>query len=403
MKRVGVVVDNDFTSDIRVQKEVEILKNKGFDVHVLCFAFDERSYPVVKGIQVTRFKIKKRFKDLLFFFFNTLPVYEVLWKRQIKKFIKANPIEILHVHDLYMAKAARAAVEASKRNLSIILDLHENFPCAIQSYNWTKGWLRSLLVRPKAWLKKEATYLRAADKWVVLSQSFKEDLRMRYPFMDEKDTIVFQNVIDFRKFEQFHIDPTITRSKLVTFLYFGVVAERRGIFDTLHVFRMAWTQGLEVKLLIIGPVDKSDEERFHQEMQDVSHPEQLEYIPWISLSDLVTYMHISDVFLCPLLKNQQHESGVANKIYQYMYGAKPIIASNCKPQQALIEAFNCGLIYDTQEAYLNCVEQLATDANLRNTLGTNGKKKLYETYDSDTYQNELLKAYITSEESTDGV
>lgn len=44
--------------------------------------------------------------------------------------------------------------------------------------------------------------------------------------------------------------------------YFGVVAERRGIFDTLEVFRKALSRGAHVKLLIIGPIDRSDKKRF---------------------------------------------------------------------------------------------------------------------------------------------
>ena len=35
------------------------------------------------------------------------------------------------------------------------------------------------------------------------------------------------------------------------------------------------------------------------------------------------------------IKNEQHESGVANKIFQYMWAGKPLIVSNCLPQQRM--------------------------------------------------------------------
>lgn len=43
MKSVGIVVDNDFNNDIRVRREVEILKKNGFEVSVLCFGFDKKN------------------------------------------------------------------------------------------------------------------------------------------------------------------------------------------------------------------------------------------------------------------------------------------------------------------------------------------------------------------------
>ncbi|MCK7532427.1 MAG: hypothetical protein MZV63_16040 [Marinilabiliales bacterium] len=70
------------------------------------------------------------------------------------------------------------------------------------------------------------------------------------------------------------------------------------------------------------------------------------YIPWIDLSELPSYLDVSDICLAPFHKNPQHESGVANKIYDYMLGSRAIIASDCKPQRNLIEKHQCGLVYN---------------------------------------------------------
>ena len=171
MKSIGIAVDNDFNSDIRVRKEVEILKNNGFKVNVLCFGFDNNIYPPVDGVNIRRIRIKKKIKDILFFLFNRLPLYELIWEKEIKKFIERDAIRLIHVHDLYMAKSAGKAIQSLKRDIPLILDLHENFPYAIQSYNWTKGKLRGFISKPKAWIKKEADYLRYASKLIVLTES----------------------------------------------------------------------------------------------------------------------------------------------------------------------------------------------------------------------------------------
>ena len=48
------------------------------------------------------------------------------------------------------------------------------------------------------------------------------------------------------------------------------------------------------------------------------------------MSELLTYLNISEICLSLISKNKQHESGVANKIFQYIYGAKTIIEQKSK-------------------------------------------------------------------------
>jgi glycosyltransferase involved in cell wall biosynthesis len=397
MKNLGIIVDNEFNSDIRVRKEIEILKKNGLNINVLCFSFDKKTYPPIDGVKISRIEIKKRTKDILFFLFNRIPLYELLWAKEIEKFILENSIETLHVHDLYMSRSAHLAIKSLKREIPLILDLHENFPYAIQSYNWTKGRLRNFISNPKIWLKKEAKYLSYASKLIVLSESFKLDLLQRYDFLDEKNIISFSNVIDLRAFEKYKADSKVQKSEKVTLMYFGRVAERRGIFDTIEVLKKGLDKKLNIELLIIGPVDKADEKKFLEEISSKALKDNIKYIPWIDISELVTYMGISDILLSPLLKNKQHESGVANKIFQYMYAGKPIIVSDCKPQKELVESFNCGLSYSTKEEFLDCVTNLVKNKELREQLGISGFEKLYEEYDNKDYENILVSIYEKNE------
>lgn len=394
---IGVVVDNEFNNDIRVRNEVSILQKHGYDIHVLCFSFDSKEYDDIEGVSISRIEISQSVKNLLFFFFNRFFGYERMWKKNIADFITRNSIDILHVHDLYMSKAARLGVELTKQDIPIILDLHENYPAAIQSYNWTKGTIRGFLSSPKAWIKKEAEYLSYASKLVLLSDFFKKDLLGKYNFLDDKNILSFPNVVDIRRFEKFEIDESIKRSSRITLLYFGVVAERRGIFDLLDAFNTVLLKEINIELLIIGPVDKSDRKKFTQAINTLESIKHIKYIPWIGIEDLLTYINLSDICIAPFIKNPQHESGVANKIFQYMYGGKPIIASDCRPQKELIEAFDCGMIYSSQNEFIKCIEQLAQDSELRQSLGDNGYRELYNKFDNDTFENLLVDFYKESE------
>src|SRR5450759_440750 len=104
--KIGIVVDNELNSDIRVLREIGILKEQGFEIFVLCFGFFKTYKDPVSQIHVTRINIPRKIRDILFFLLNTIPAYEWLWTSKIKKFINHNGLEFLHVHDLYMARAA---------------------------------------------------------------------------------------------------------------------------------------------------------------------------------------------------------------------------------------------------------------------------------------------------------
>ena len=54
-----------------------------------------------------------------------------------------------------MSKCAHKAIKSSKKEVELILDLHENYPVIANSYNWTKGSLRGLIANTTIWFKKE--------------------------------------------------------------------------------------------------------------------------------------------------------------------------------------------------------------------------------------------------------
>jgi glycosyltransferase involved in cell wall biosynthesis len=91
--------------------------------------------------------------------------------------------------------------------------------------------------------------------------------------------------------------------------------------------------------------------------------------------------------------NKQHESGIANKLFQYLYGGKPVVASNCRPQREMIESYQCGIVFTNQDEFVNALEELILHPELANTLGENGKRHLFAAYAGEAYENKLISIY----------
>jgi len=392
---IGVVVDNELNDDKRVLRETEILKEAGHRIYVLCFGFNKKKYKTIVGTNVIRIRISKNLKNILFFFLNTIPVYEWLWSGRIKKFITNNGIDILHIHDLYMSKAGQTGIRKSGRKIPMILDLHENYPYSVTTYNWTKGLLRNMFSRPLAWQKKENEYLRYADKIIVLSDDFRDALTRRYPELSKEKFTVLPNVPDLSQMAPKGVVTIKVNFKKETsvIFYFGVVAERRGVFDVLDVFEQLARENHPYGFLVIGPVDKKDRERFFSKIESETLIDRVIYIPWIDLSELQAYLDISDICIAPFHKNPQHESGVANKIFDYMLGKKPVIASDCGPQKRVIEKYNCGMIYSNSNEMKEAIIKLSADAHLRGEMGENGYRAILNEFNVSAVKENFLKIY----------
>lgn len=379
---IGVVVDNEFDNDHRVQKEIRLLLNDGHIVSVLCFDFNKTTLKSYSEFKVTRIRLHKKFRDLFVLLSTNFGFYRILWQKHISKFILENKIEAIHAHDLYMAKAAKKGIELSKKSIPLVLDLHENYPAAINSYQWAiKGW-RKYVVQPQKWYNKENTYLSYADRIITLSDSFKKDLISRFPNLKSTPIFVHPNMPDFESFSAFEKNEhTVTfNSEVPTLFYFGVVAKRRGIIDILPWIEDLLNQGQKFHTLIIGPVDKADKNDFLNYLNKPLLKANTTYIPWEDVKFLPAYLRKITIGLAPFQVNKQHDSGVANKLFQYMYGKIPILATKCKAQEDLITTANCGLLYDGKKEFETQLSKLLNSPELRLELGENGKTELLKLY-----------------------
>jgi len=394
--KIGVVVDNEFTNDIRVTNECDILSNNGHDIKVLCLNFG--SYPKTVRLNnkvfVYRILISRKLKNILFALTNFIDIYSIWWSFKIKRFIIKHNIDIIHVHDLYMAKAAFIATKNTK--IKLVLDLHENYPYAVNGYAWMHKRFSKYIIRPWKWKDKEGIFLSFPDGIVVLSDSFKSELLNRYQFLREEQFVVYPNVPNIQKLLEYKIDKEILNSKndFVLF-YFGAINKRRGIdllFDSIYELSK---QISNLKLLLIGPVDKAEKQWFERRIGESIINKHTTHYAWKDISLLPSYIMASNICLSPIEKNPQHESGIANKVFQYMLFEKPVIVSNCLPQESLIHKYNCGLSFqwNSVESFIDSVIKIYSNPTDANEMGKNGRDAVNKHFNNTVLTSDLLSLY----------
>jgi glycosyltransferase involved in cell wall biosynthesis len=385
VKKVLVILDNDLINDGRVLKEIDILKKANFDYRVLCYDYG-KNYNDDKSI--VRIKNGKFLKNKLQAFVNSIPLITNIWASKIKQVLKTFEADIIHIHDLYMMPPVQKAIKKNLVKAKLVLDLHENYPYAIYNYQYASHFLKKHLVLPRLWKKKERSILSATDGLIVLDKTFGEQLSTKYPELKKKQFLEFPNYPDYSKLvAQEKIDFSIDEN---TMLYFGGVAKSRGISESIQAFNKVNTKLKNSKYLIIGPVNKAYRKEFFDLLKGNSN---IQYIDWINIKQLSAVMQKCKFAIAPFYVNPQIESGIANKIFQYLYGKLPVIVSNARPMANLITKYNCGSVFKNNDEMHDAIHTYFSNTELCKEHGLNGHKAIIDNYNADKFEKQFISFY----------
>ena len=221
-----MVLDNDYVVDGRVIKEIKIFEKLDIDYRILCYDFGKEYKEDSRIIRIPNGRfIKNKLQAVV----NTFPIAKYIWTYCIKNVVKEFKPDFIHVHDLYMFPPAYSAVKNSQIKIPITLDLHENYPFAIQTYAFVNRGINRFLVRPNRWFKKEKDILKKANSIIVLSKSFEKTLRERCQLEDNVNILEFPNYPDYIELDaRLPINPEVLLKGKIC-LYFGVISKERGI------------------------------------------------------------------------------------------------------------------------------------------------------------------------------
>ncbi|MGY0406915.1 MAG: glycosyltransferase family 4 protein [Polaribacter sp.] len=390
--RIGMILDAVFPPDPRVENEAISLINSGHQVFLFCLKYgNEKSSEVINGIYVQRYasnKLEYKLSALAY----TIPLYTFLMQKKIKDFIKIYNIEALHIHDIRIAEAVFNANK--KHQFPVVLDLHDNMPEVIKLYPHLQKFPGKQLISPKKWKQKEEEFIKKADKIISVSPEFLASLKDRIPACSEKLVLV-PNTIRTSFFEAYSVDNSIVNNykNNFTVLYLGDTHLRRGLQTAIEAVQKLRGKIPNIKLVIVGK--STTDVILKKQVQDLELENYVDFEGWQDVSLFQSYILASDVCISPLHRNLQHDVAYANKIFQYMSFAKPLLVSNAIAQKTLIEKLNSGLVHQEKNVqdFVVKMMQLYTDETLRNTLGNNGAAFVKNEFCWEQTSKNLVKLY----------
>ena len=390
--KIGMILDAEFPPDPRVENEAISLIKAGHEVFLFCLKYaDEKASETINGIQVKRYAsntLEYKLSALAY----TIPLYPFLMKQKIHRFIKETNVDVIHIHDIRIADAAFKVNK--KYNLPVVLDLHDNIPEVMKLYPHLQKFPGKYIISPLVWKKKEKEFIERADKVIAVSPEFLENLEERIPSSKEKLVLV-PNTIRESFYKDYTIDQSIIRrykDKFVV-LYLGDTHLRRGLQTAIEAISSLKENIPNIKLVIVGK--NTTDVVLKQQVVDLKLESFVDFEGWKNVSLFQSYILSSAICISPLHRNLQHDVAYANKIFQYMSFAKPLLVSDAIAQRNLVEKNNTGLVHKEKEVsdFSEKVLTLYKSEALRNELGQNGKQFIENEFSWEQTSKKLLHLY----------
>ena len=342
--KIGMILDSTYPDDARVTNEcTELLKNK-HEIHLFCLCFKKPfvKNEVINQINVHRYHCSKLTYKLSALA-NDIGLYGFILKNKIRDFVENSDVEVLHVHDIQIAKAA---ISVSKRfGIKYNIDLHENRPEIMKYYKHVNSFLGKIFISPLRWKKAEESFVEKANKIVVVTENAKEELLSRVK-IDQEKIVVYPNTVRDDFYKNKKIDKVLEKqySKNFVITYVGNTSERRGLLTVIESLKIIRKTIPNIKLLIIGK--SSFDNVLKNEIKKHDVEELVDFIGWVKENEIPNYLSISKLGLSPLHRNIHHDTTYANKIFQYISFGCPVVSSDVIAQSELVKKHNIGVVFE---------------------------------------------------------
>jgi len=219
-------------------------------------------------------------------------------------------------------------------------------------------------------------------------------LAIRLPKEKEK-LILVPNTIRTSFFKDYIVEQSILEKYKNNFvlLYLGDTHLRRGLQTAIAAVATLKISIPNIKLVIVGK--NTTDTILKKQVRDLDIADYVDFEGWQNVSLFQSYILASSICISPLHRNLQHDVAYANKIFQYMSFAKPLLVSNATAQQKLIEKVNAGLVHVDRDItdFTNKVLELYKNEDLRTVLGKNGKEFVQNEFCWEETSKKLLHLY----------
>ena len=370
--------DADYPWDIRVEKVCQSLQAK-HEVHLVC-RNEKRSlrHEVLDGTIIHRLPSLPMWLGPchtilgLPFFFNPTWI-EAIWST-----VKKTRAGLILVRDIPLAPTA--ILVGRWFNIPVLLDLAENYPAMLEDqrlYSPTTSIGR--MVRHPGLAKiVEKTVLRLVDHIIVVVEESRD--RLVDMGIDPGRITIITNTPTLDRWSEDCAAKTASNVRdPAHFVYLGNLDGSRGLDTAIKAVGLLKDRGHYVELSIIGTGPNIDLYRKLAEMLVVT--DRVAITGRLPFAKVEAIMAQANVGLIPHYGTGAWNSTIPNKLFDFMSMGKPVVVSNARPTERIVEEVQCGIVFKERDAEDLAVAMMAMeDKALRERFGRQGRDAFVKKY-----------------------
>jgi hypothetical protein len=337
----------------------------GYEVTLLCA--DDLPEEVVDGVHIkpAARKPKTRFE-------RATKTANALFKAALNE-----NADLYQLHDPELIRICSKLKKAGKK---VIFDSHEDFPAQIMDKRWIPNPFRPIVAKSYAFYEKGV--VKKLDFVIAVT----EPTTTRFSnYGTPAQTI--HNYPLLSEFPKTSSQKNINSSNNKTLCFTGGISITRGM---KQMFKLSENVGISLHLA--GRVFTKEEEFFEDLLK--THPN-VSFTGLYSREEMVDIYNNATLALLLFLPIKNHVTSLPNKLFEYMAGGLPIVASDIDYWKPIFQKYNCGIQVDPfdEEGIKNAVQYLIQHPEEARAMGEQGKKAVQQEYNWERESKLLFSIY----------
>jgi len=227
----------------------------------------------------------------------------------------------------------------------------------------------------------ESINCKFSSKITAVTSNIKDTLQKRWLIPFDK-IVVIPNGANIEVFIGEDIKEARNKLNLKEECYYvefvGGLERWQGLEYLIRTAPLVLKQISNVKFLIVG--DGVMKDRLIKMVKKLNFENSFIFTGSIPYKEISKYVNASDVCVAPFIRGRNEKMGLSPlKIYEYLACGKPVVCSRI-PGLELIEDHSAGLLVEPEnpEEFANAIIKLLKNKELREKMGTNGRKYVVE-------------------------
>jgi glycosyltransferase involved in cell wall biosynthesis len=243
-------------------------------------------------------------------------------------------------------------------------------------------------------LRSERFNYRYCDRIVSVTDRLKDELVKLYSVPAEKIIVINNgaNTDIFKPMDQKQARDRLKLDNSQKYICFvGHLAAWQGVEFLIYSAPYILEKCPDVRFLVVG--DGVMKSKLLEIASGTGVIDKFTFTGRIPYESVPVYINAADVCVAPFIKDRNSKIGLsALKTYEYLACGKPIVASNIPGVEDLIDLSGGGISVPSEnpEELANAVVKLISDQEMRNIMGEQGRKYVFENHSWDGVARKIL-------------